>query len=367
MVRSSFGRYGALMVTALLLGVPIAHADTSTAGNSTDRLLKIAIPGKPLRSFDIGWVDPIRARYYLADRSNASIDVIDTTEGSVVDQIGGFKGATGNNDTSGPDGVVVTFSGRELWAGDGDSSVKVVDLTSGTIAASISTGGKMRADELAYDPHSGVIVIANDADDPPFLTFISVAGRQVLGKLEFPNATDGLEQPAFDPATGLMYQAVPATKDHPGGEVAVIDDAHMRLVNSYPLDRCMPHGLAVGPAHQLLVGCSAPRHSIVLDELSGAMLADFTQTGGSDEVWFNPGEGRYYLAENSAQTLGIIDAMTNQFVENVESGVGAHSVSADSANNHIFVPIAGPDPACPTGCVAVFASVRGDGHGLPRQ
>ena len=97
------------------------------------------------------------------------------------------------------------------------------------------------------------------------------------------------------------------------------------------------------------------------------MVADFTATGGADEVWFNPGEGRYYLAETGAQTLGIIDAMTNQFLENIESGIGAHSVAADAANNHIFVPIAGPDPACPNGCIAVFASVQGDNHGMLRQ
>ncbi|MGB8104187.1 MAG: hypothetical protein WCF47_07905, partial [Pseudolabrys sp.] len=31
------------------------------------------IPGNPLRSFDISWVNPDRAEYYLADRSNAGI------------------------------------------------------------------------------------------------------------------------------------------------------------------------------------------------------------------------------------------------------------------------------------------------------
>src|SRR5215469_9593759 len=38
----------------------------------------IFIPGHPLRSFDISWVNPDRGEYYLGDRSNAGIDVIDT-------------------------------------------------------------------------------------------------------------------------------------------------------------------------------------------------------------------------------------------------------------------------------------------------
>ena len=58
--------------------------------------------------FDISWVDQATQLYYLADRSNAVIDVVDTKTDTFVKQIaGGFKGFTGNNDTSGPNGVVV--------------------------------------------------------------------------------------------------------------------------------------------------------------------------------------------------------------------------------------------------------------------
>jgi hypothetical protein len=59
--------------------------------------------------------------------------------------------------------------------------------------------------------------------------------------------------------------------------------------------------------------------------------------------------------------------LTNKFVENVEAGVGAHSVAADALNNHIFAAISAPDPACPNGCIAVFASVNGDRAGQPRN
>ena len=38
----------------------------------------IKIPGNPLTSFDISWTNPDRAEYYLADRSNSGIDIIDT-------------------------------------------------------------------------------------------------------------------------------------------------------------------------------------------------------------------------------------------------------------------------------------------------
>ena len=52
----------------------------------------LQIPGNPLRSFDISWVNPDRAEYYLADRSNSGIDVIDTQTLKFKRTIGGFVG-----------------------------------------------------------------------------------------------------------------------------------------------------------------------------------------------------------------------------------------------------------------------------------
>src|SRR5580704_17568389 len=75
----------------------------------TECLTAVQIPGNPLRSFDISWVDPDRAEYYLGDRSNAGIDIISTKDNSFTLRLGGFVGIvlnpiTGavNNAKSGP-------------------------------------------------------------------------------------------------------------------------------------------------------------------------------------------------------------------------------------------------------------------------
>ena len=85
----------------------------------------IPVPGKPLTSYDISWVDPTRHHYYFADRSNAGVDIFDTRTNEFVGRVGGFSGFTGSNDTSGPDGVVA--DGDFLYAGNGDSTLKVID------------------------------------------------------------------------------------------------------------------------------------------------------------------------------------------------------------------------------------------------
>jgi DNA-binding beta-propeller fold protein YncE len=359
-----------LSATALVAGAqaqPASTTEPATMPNTTVKLAKIPIPGKPLRVFDISWVDSASGHYYLADRSNAAIDVIDETNNSVISQIGGFVGFRGSNDISGPDGVVTTFSNRELWAGDGDSTVKVIDLTAGKVVATISTGGKNRADEMSFDPKDNILMVANNADDPPFGTMISVSTRSVLGTITFSDSTNGAEQSQYDPATGMFYISIPATNASPGGEIDVISPSSKTIVAKYALNNCGPNGLALGPGNQLLAGCGNPHRAVVIDKTNGAVLGDFSNVGGADEVWYNPGDNRYYLAETAFQNLGVIDAGSLTSLGEVQSGVGAHSVAADLASNHIFVPVAAPDPACPSGCIAVFSSANLDNNGLSRQ
>ena len=55
------------------------------------------IPGNPLRSFDISFVNPHRGEYYLAERSNAAVVVINTKDlDAPVRMLGGFVGIKNN-------------------------------------------------------------------------------------------------------------------------------------------------------------------------------------------------------------------------------------------------------------------------------
>ncbi len=117
----------------------------------------IPIPGNPLQSFDISFVNPNRGEYYLADRANKGVDIIDTQSLTFKRRIEGFIGIKLNtagtaidNNHSGPDGVA--SHRRWLYAGDGDSTLKVIDLSPSSsampIKQSISTGGSTRVDEM---------------------------------------------------------------------------------------------------------------------------------------------------------------------------------------------------------------------------
>src|SRR5579864_3770960 len=115
-VRTS-SRIAYFAVAAALLGLPgSAAADEVFVLKQT-----ITVTGAALHSFDISWVDPRIHAYLLGDRSNKGVDVIDTvTKAQSRLAAGAFVGFTGNNDTSGPNGVLAfhNHGTTEVWAGD---------------------------------------------------------------------------------------------------------------------------------------------------------------------------------------------------------------------------------------------------------
>ena len=111
-----------LAATTMLAG-PLWAAELKQVGT-------IEIPGEKLTTFDISYIDPSSGLYYFADRSNKGIDVFDTKTDTFVGRVGSFVGVAmkdgkPDNDASGPDGVL--FDGKAIWAGDGDSTLKIID------------------------------------------------------------------------------------------------------------------------------------------------------------------------------------------------------------------------------------------------
>jgi DNA-binding beta-propeller fold protein YncE len=365
------------ILAQFLLSAAVGVSALAGAANAAElrQIGTISIPGAPLDSFDISYIDQATGLYYLADRSNKGIDIVDTKAGKYVGRIGGMvgpvmkkDGTCCNNDKSGPNGVLV--AGKEIWVGDGDSTVKVIDAKSGKIVDTIKTGGQSRADELGYDPKDGVIAIANNADEPPFLTFISTKpGHKILGKLVMEHFTDGMEQTEYNPADGLFYTDVPELdKDKTKGGLLVTDPKTFKVVKIIPVDSCVPHGIAMGKGGMIFLGCNAgtprlglPAKLVVVDSKTGKTVAEIPGVGGSDESAVNNKLGQYYSALNGnpgGPILAVVDAKTNQLIQKIPTGPGAHSVAANESNGRVYVPIAtqagGLTGGC--GCIAVYGA-----------
>jgi hypothetical protein len=382
----------------------------------------ITVPGNPLLSADIAWVDPGTERYYLADRSNFGVDIIDAEEsdplsfsyvGRVTGMVGPMPsgGGTAVTNGPGPNGVVVTPN-RHLWVGDGNSTVLVADVdpSSGgylTIIKSISTSIPAcdagpgpsghycgRADEIGYDPKDHIILIANPsplskaaghAPIDPYVTFISAdSPYSVLGTLSFAKA-GGIEQPLWDSGLGKFLLTVPGILGTSLPIIAVINPSTRMVERTISIDCASPQigtvsasitGIALAPyQHVLVSACGFP---ITLNALTGHIYNVIKQVGGGDEVWYNSGDGRFYVngppngvgLAADAQ-LGVIDAQKSKWLQNIPVPRGRNP-AAFSENNRIFsfaaitaAMVATPSTdtsVCATkfgiagrGCIAVFA------------
>jgi len=303
------------------------------------QIATIPVPGG-LTSFDISWVDSSTDRYYLADRASKTkgtgrIDVIDARQNTFLFSIPSSAaeiGFAGNlpGGVGGPNGVVAIPQLNQLYVGDGDSTVKVVDLDARAVVAVIPTGGTKRADELAYDPLDHIVMIGNPNDNPPFLTFISTDTQTVLGKLNYPSTQVGLEQPVWNPQTNRFLISVPAVGTKLGS-VDEIDPITMQMTNSFQTPSCSPAGLALGPIQRVMTSCGT-----VVDGRVGTILTTVTGPTG-DEIWFNPGDNRYYFG---AANVSVVDAETNNILGYLTTS-GGHSIAVNSNNGNIFVPVTG--------------------------
>src|SRR2546427_9543826 len=105
-----------------ILGMVLSLTLTPPAVAQGLRLLAtIEVPGAPLESFDISWVDPATHTYYLADRSNGGVDVIDTRAHRFVRRIGGVVGGRGEKAGAGPGGMGLGPQRHQVWGGGGGS------------------------------------------------------------------------------------------------------------------------------------------------------------------------------------------------------------------------------------------------------
>jgi hypothetical protein len=335
-------------------------------------------PGGAFTSFDISFFDPTTRRDYVADRSNAAVDVFagNMFLGRTASI---FTGQAATTSVSGPDGVVTVSNGSQhtLFAGDGNSTLKSFNIASPGLPPPqqfppLNTGGSFRVDEMAYSPSANLVLVANNADKPAFGTLVNAStGLAVHSHIVIPGAApgDGLEQPAWNPVTGSFFISVPQFGGTgPGGVAEINTDGTVgRLYNfsSFGISACSPTGLAVGKSGNLMVGCSSSGSQTVLlnPTGTGSLVKTFSQISGSDELWYDPTTGNFYVTgvnSSGGRAFDIINEMSLSILQSVSlPDVNAHSIAVDPGNGFAYVPLPGsiagaPDTLCPLGCVAVY-------------
>lgn len=343
----------------LLAGAPVAFAAGPYVQIGT-----IAVPGG-LSQFDIMWVDTSSDLMYFADDGAAlgagAVDVFDVHNDKFLYKLGlgSFRGLyDATHCCNGPTGVLPVTPQREIWAGDGNSTIKVINMDNGEIVNTINTGGVNRADEMAWDSKDHLLIIGNSSEPSVnFLTVINTDTQKIQGTINYPNST-GLEQPVWDPQAERFYVPIDGTNT----EVDVIDPT--KVVGSctvtggpacgvtsqmFPSTSACPSisGMALLPGERLMLSCG-----MILNVPSGSTAATLQSSTGAalsgDEIYYNAGDGQVYWGTGTPWVVNV-GGGTNQVSQLAPTKAGSHIVAANSNNNHIYLP----SSVC--GCVEVFA------------
>ena len=309
-----------------------------------------------------------------------------------------------------------------------DSSVRVFSLITRRQIDHVNVHGCFRTDEGAFDAVDQIALFANpseqssvraidprarNVDKSPFVTLISTGpghadhdrgsgdddhrggSHEILKQINFDGtngtvlASGGIEQAVYSRQTGLFYIAVPANADSGTGAdgwVVAVDPrpGHLGEVTNHALQSgsCPggPTGAALGPNHELLLGCGGASSA------GGEVVVDITNLGASptilqdtsqscDEVAYDAGSGHFGGACNftGAASPGIFaalinDARSKQFDLQIPKSAasGAHSIAADSVNEQFWMPKIGGDCGSSTqACVAVYHPTASDDFGDP--
>ncbi|HTW84587.1 MAG TPA: hypothetical protein VMD91_11000 [Candidatus Sulfotelmatobacter sp.] len=365
-------------------------------GSGLALLTTAVVPGLTVGgsfSYDIGAVDTTAGNYYLSDRTNKALDVMNLQSYVVQQAKVGYAGASpAGNPYSGPDGDTPLPNTGLVYTGD-VNSVKIVNSANLSLVKDIVTGNAgLRTDEGCYDPDDGLMMFVNGENSPPYANFISTSSQSVVSVFTFSGpqfgaGEVGLDACVYDHNTKNFYVNNDGTTTNPYGELDVIPAASVVAgapVVSAQYDEgsgaqggatndCNPSGINLNPNNDaLVIACDTnagnPQLTLIMSATTGAVLASITGVGGSDEAAYDPKLNRFYVAARDmtangiSQTgsatatftpvLGIIDASSFAWIANVPTGKGSHSVAVDPANGYVYVPV--PPTTSSAGGIDVF-------------
>jgi hypothetical protein len=216
-----------------------------------------------------------------------------------------------------------------------------------------SANPKFSADGIYFDPSDDRVYIGSHPTKD--LIVLDSHDGKVLGKIDL----GGIPEQTVSDGKGTLY----AVLQDSAGSVAVVDQKSMKTTKHYPfgdIGRC--NGLALDIKNNILfAACALGRTPgqapqpvmVILDARSGNILTKLPLAGPSDGAAFNP-KTMEAFSSHSNGTLTVVketSPTTFEVVQNLETMVGARTMSLDPTTGNIFVMSVerGPAPPAPAG------------------
>jgi hypothetical protein len=351
-VQGRFGFPGALMALALLGAAACGGAggtgsgassgatssSSATSGGSTGGgtpaalplvlVADVALPGKAVR-FDYEDIDPARGHLVIAHMNDASVLVVNLSDGAVAKLLPDIPTARG---------VIVGDDAGRIFVTSSPDKLVLIDNQSLAEIARVTTGNA--PDGVGWDPVHQTVGVSDQADGAVSLIAGAGSGKRTQIKL-------GVEtgNVVFDATRGVFWASVVTAS--PPDQLVSIDPVAAKVTAQIDLPGCDgAHGLRLHPdGASAFVACEN-NDVLARVDLGGAHGVVTAKTGsGPDVLSVDPGLGWIYVAAESGD-LTVFDIGKPGLVkiDGEHPGDNAHSVAVDPATHRVFFPLmAGPN------------------------
>lgn len=347
------GPFVALVAIAFLTSA--LSAQPEPAGGPYRVLTRARVGGEG--GFDYIYADVAGRRLYIPRRGTNAVPATDSSPArpAVPGRITVFDleslAPVGEIAGTGGNGVVV-----DPKTGHGFSSSKPVsmfDTKNLTLIKQIDVGAA-QPDGIFFDAFSDhVYVFSHPTKDA---LVIDPKDGSTVGTIDL----GGVPEQAQSDGKGTLYVVMQDAQ----GSVAVVDTKTMKTTAHYPLGdvgRC--NGLAYDAKNRVLFAACAQSGNppaqpaapkmVVLSAVDGKILATLPLAGGSDGAVFNPATNEAFSTHSNG-TLTIVkekSPTTFEVEQNLQTMIGARTITFDPKTNHIFTMSVerGPAPPPPAG------------------
>jgi hypothetical protein len=320
---------------------------------------------------DYIYADAVGRRLYIPRGGTRAVPATDTSPArpAVPGRITAFDLETlapvGEIPGTGGNGVAVDAN-----TGHGFSSSKPVstfDTKSLTLIKQIDVGAAQPDGILADAFNDRVYVFSHPTKDA---TVIDARDGNVIGTIDL----GGVPEQAVSDGNGTMYVVM----QDAAGSVTVVDTKAMKATAHYPLgDKGSCNGLALDAKNKILFAACARSGNpptvparpmmVVLSATDGHILANLPLAGGSDGAVFNPATNEAFSSHSNGTMTIVAERSPTSFevVQNLETMLGARTLTLDPRTNRIFVmsvergPVPASAPAGPGGRPPVGPPIPG--------
>ena len=287
----------------------------------------VDLPGQPVR-FDYQDLDLATGHLIIAHMNDASVVVVNTSDGSTVKVIPGIPTARG---------VIVADDVGRIFVTSSPNKLVILDNKALTEIGRVDTG--RAPDGVGWDAIHKIVGVSDQRDGA--ISLLASSGSGLRTQVHLGAETGNV---VFDPSRGVFWITV--VQVNPPDQLVAVDPVIARVTATISLPGCSgAHGLRIHPdGKSALIACEA-NASVVRVDLEGTHALSIAPSGADPDVLaIDTSLGWLYVAAESGD-LRAFDLKVPGLVtiDQEHPGDASHSVAVDPVSHRVFFPLlAGP-------------------------